>query len=154
MMTFRLNQSEQRRNALRSAFTLMEVLLVLGILGVIMAMVVPKVLGRQRYASIDATKVSIAGLSQALKLYSLDHGGDFPSAAEGLNVLVKQPAKQDPSWKGPYLEKEPRDAWGQPLSYVYPGKHNVDSFDIMSAGPDRVAGTVDDIGNWETDNGR
>lgn len=139
----------RRRKASRAAFTLMEVLLVLGILGVIMAMVVPKVLGRQKYANIDATRVSIGGLSQALKLYSLDHAGDLPSAAEGLNVLLKQPARQDASWKGPYLEKEPRDAWGQPLVYVSPGKHNADSFDIVSAGPDHISGTVDDIGNWD-----
>ena len=63
--------------------------------GVIMAMVVPKVLGRQKHASIDATRVSIGGLSQALKLYSLDHGGDFPSATTGLEVLLKKPASAD-----------------------------------------------------------
>ncbi len=133
----------------RRAFTLMEVLLVLGILGVIMAMVVPKVLGRQKYASIDATKVSIGGLSQAVKLYSLDHAGDFPTAADGLSVLLKQPGRPDASWKGPYLEQEPKDAWGQPLVYAFPGKHNADIFDVSSAGPDHVHGTPDDIGNWE-----
>ena len=79
----------------------MEVLLVLGILGVIMAMVVPKVLGRQKYASIDATRVSIGGLSQSLKLYALDHAGDFPSASDGLNVLLKKPGRPDSAWKGP-----------------------------------------------------
>jgi general secretion pathway protein G len=142
-----LNHTTSR--SLRRAFTLMEVLLVLGILGVIMAMVVPKVLGRQKYASIDATRVSIGGLSQALKLYSLDHAGDFPSAADGLTVLIKQPARPDASWKGPYLEQEPKDAWGQPLVYSFPGKHNTDSFDVSSAGLDHVHGTLDDIGNWE-----
>ena len=144
-----IKHTTSRRLSLRVGFTLMEVLLVLGILGVIMAMVVPKVLGRQKYANIDATRVSIGGLSQALKLYSLDHAGDLPSAADGLNVLLKKPARQDASWKGPYLENEPRDAWGQPLVYVYPGKHNADSFDVVSPGPDHVPGTVDDIGNWE-----
>jgi general secretion pathway protein G len=138
-----------RSHSLRRGFTLMEVLLVLGILGVIMAMVVPKVLGRQKYASIDATRISIGGLSQALKLYSLDHAGDFPSAADGLTVLIKKPTRADASWKGPYLEQEPKDAWGQSLVYTYPGKHNADSFDVSSAGPDHVHGTPDDIGNWE-----
>lgn len=136
--------------ACRRGFTLMEVLLVLGILGVIMAMVVPKVLGRQKYASIDATRVSIGGLSQALKLYSLDHGGDLPSASDGLSVLLKQPGRPDASWKGPYLEKQPLDAWGQPLIYVFPGKRNPENFDVSSAGPDHVHGTEDDIGNWDT----
>lgn len=133
----------------RAAFTLMEVLLVLGILGVIMAMVVPKVLGRQKHANVDATKVSISGLSQALKLYSLDHAGDLPSAADGLSVLLKQPSRPDTSWKGPYLEKAPRDAWGHPIVYTSPGKHNTDSFDISSPGPDHILGSADDIGNWE-----
>ncbi len=141
--------AEKKRRSPRQGFTLMEVLLVLGILGVIMAMVVPKVLGRQKYASIDATRVSIGGLTQALKLYSLDHAGDFPSAADGLTVLLKKPARSDASWKGPYLEQEPKDAWGQPLIYTFPGKHNLEGFDVSSAGPDHVHGTPDDIGNWE-----
>lgn len=138
-----------RTRSFRLGFTLMEVLLVLGILGVIMAMVVPKVLGRQKYASIDATRVSIGGLSQALKMYSLDHAGDFPSTTDGLMILLKKPARPDAAWKGPYLEQEPKDAWGQPLAYTFPGKHNVDSFDVSSAGPDHVHGTPDDLGNWE-----
>lgn len=127
----------------------MEVLLVLGILGVIMAMVVPKVLGRQKHANVDATRISINGLSQALKLYSLDHAGDLPSGTDGLSVLLKQPSRPDASWKGPYLEKEPRDAWGHPIVYSYPGKHNAGSFDICSSGPDHILGSADDIGNWE-----
>ena len=145
--THSLNCSTSR--SLRLGFTLMEVLLVLGILGVIMAMVVPKVLGRQKYASIDATRVSIGGLSQALKLYSLDHAGDFPSTTDGLAVLLKKPSRPDTAWKGPYLEQEPKDAWGQPLAYAFPGKHNVESFDVSSSGPDHVHGTPDDLGNWE-----
>lgn len=129
-------------------FTLMEVLLVLGILGVIMAMVVPKVLGRQKHANIDATRISIGGLTQALKLYSLDHGG-FPTNSEGIRVLIKRPASSDADWKGPYLEQQPRDAWGQEFMYSSPGKHNVDSFDVSSAGPDRIHGNADDVTNWD-----
>ncbi|MBL8812557.1 MAG: type II secretion system major pseudopilin GspG [Planctomycetaceae bacterium] len=138
-----------KNNNRRRGFTLMEVLLVLGILGVIMAMVVPRVLGRQQHANADATRVSIGGLSQALKLYALDHAGSFPSSSEGLEVLIRQPSRKDASWKGPYLDKMPKDAWGEALQYRYPGTHNTDSFDISSAGPDRRHGTADDIGNWE-----
>lgn len=144
-----MKQSHNIQKTGRSGFTLMEVLLVLGIMGVIMAMVVPKVLGRQKHASVDATKVSLSGLAQALKLYSLDHAGDFPSTSEGLNVLLRAPGRPDPAWRGPYLEQEPKDAWGQPLVYTYPGRRNVDSFDVSSAGPDHIHGTADDIGNWE-----
>ena len=132
----------------RNAFTLMEVLLVLGILGVIMAMVVPRLLGRQKEAYSDVAKASLSGLSDALKLYALDHGGDFPTSAQGLQALLKPPAGRDPSWKGPYLEKEPVDPWGTPLAYRAPGTKNVDSFDISSAGPDHIHGNQDDIGNW------
>ena len=96
-----------RKTRRRSGFTLMEVLLVLAIIGVIMTMVVPKVLGRQQHANADATKVSIGGLTQALKLYSLDHSGQFPVSAEGLNSLLKAPGARDPRWRGPYLEKSP-----------------------------------------------
>lgn len=140
-----------RRVKRRSGFTLMEVLLVLAIIGVIMTMVVPKVLGRQQHANADATKVSIGGLTQALKLYSLDHSGQFPVSAEGLNTLLKAPGARDPRWRGPYLEKEPVDAWGNPFQYEFPGRKNPESFDISSAGPDRIHGTADDIANWATE---
>lgn len=140
-----------RRAKRRSGFTLMEVLLVLAIIGVIMTMVVPKVLGRQQHANTDATKVSIGGLTQALKLYSLDHSGQFPVSAEGLNALLKAPGARDPRWRGPYLEKEPVDAWGNPFQYEFPGRRNPESFDISSAGPDRTHGTTDDIGNWDAE---
>lgn len=132
----------------RRGFTLMEVLLVLGILGVIMSMVVPRVLGRQKHASIDATRISIGGLAQALKLYALDHAGDYPSESQGIAVLLRKPAKTDVAWKGPYLDQEPKDAWGQPLLYRFPGVRNPDSFDISSPGPDHIPGNEDDIGNW------
>ena len=123
--------TKDSRHFQRSAFTLMEVLLVLGILGVIMAMVVPRLLGRQKEAYNDVAKASLSGLSDALKLYSLDHAG------------------RDPAWKGPYLDKEPVDPWGTPLAYRSPGTKNVDSFDVSSAGPDHIHGNQDDIGNWQ-----
>ena len=84
----------------RTAFTLMEVLLVLAILLVIMGLVVPKILGRQKSANVDATMISIEGLNQAIKLYSLDHLGNPPSSADGLKVLI-QSGKRDTRWKGP-----------------------------------------------------
>lgn len=132
----------------RSAFTLMELLLVLAILLVIAGLVVPKLAGRQKSANIDATKVSIEGLQQAIQLYSIDHDGKTPTSSEGLTVLT-QMMKKDPQWRGPYLDKEPVDAWGGPFQYRCPGSHNKDGFDIISSGPDKTVGTEDDIGNWE-----
>lgn len=138
----------KRKSRNRSAFTLMEVLLVLAILLVIMGLVVPKLLGRQKTANEDATRISIEGLSQAIKLYSLDHDGNPPSTSDGLKVLMA-PGKKDSRWKGPYLEKPPQDAWGTPLQYRSPGSKNAQGYDIVSAGPDRNHGTADDIGNWQ-----
>jgi general secretion pathway protein G len=141
--------TKDSRHFQRSAFTLMEVLLVLGILGVIMAMVVPRLLGRQKEAYNDVARASLSGLSDALKLYSLDHAGDFPTSAQGLQALLKAPSGRDPAWKGPYLDKEPVDPWGTPLAYRSPGTKNLDSFDVSSAGPDHIHGNQDDIGNWQ-----
>lgn len=126
----------------------MEVLLVLAILLVLMGMVVPKLLTRQKTANIDATRVSMEGLSQAIRLYALDHDGNPPSTADGLRVLI-EPTRKDPKWRGPYLEKTPMDAWGTPMQYRYPGTRNPNGFDLLSAGADRVMGTPDDLGNWE-----
>ena len=132
----------------RTAFTLMEVLLVLAILLVIMGLVVPKILGLQKSANVDATMISIEGLNQAIKLYSLDHLGNPPSSADGLKVLI-QSGKRDTRWKGPYLEKPAKDAWGNLLQYRNPGKRNVQGYDIVSAGMDGIFDSEDDIGNWE-----
>lgn len=133
----------------RSAFTLMELLLVLAILGVIMAMVVPELLGRQKYANIDATRISVRGAEQALKMYAVDHLGDMPSTNDGFLVLLQPKSAQDKRWRGPYLDRAPADAWGTQLKYAFPGRVNKSSFDVSSAGPDKVFGTDDDIGNWQ-----
>ena len=130
-------------------FTLIEVLLVLAIMGAIMSMVVPRLLGRQRHANVDATRISIRGVEQALKLYALDHGGEYPSTGDGLQRLVQSPDARDFRWRGPYLEKPPVDAWGSQIDYIFPGRNNPGGFDVVSPGPDRVSGTADDIGNWE-----
>lgn len=137
----------------RRGFTLIEVLLVLAILGVIAAMVVPQLLGRQKKANVDATRLSITGLEQALDLYAVDHSGEYPTTAEGLESLLVQP-NGDEKWNGPYLKESgavPVDAWGRPLQYEYPGQHHAQGSkpDISSGGPDKAFGTPDDITNWD-----
>lgn len=139
------NQSNNRKTR---GFTLIELLLVLAILGVIMSMVIPNLLGRQKYANIDATKGSVRGAEQALRMYALDHLGEYPNASDGFKALVEEPRQDKARWRGPYLSTLPRDAWGTPLQYSFPGKHNTKEFDVISAGPDRKVGTADDIGNW------
>lgn len=148
----RIERQRITRIAGRSGFTLMEVLLVLAILGVLMAMVVPGLMGRQKQANIDATKLSIHGLENALKLYALDHDGEYPSTNDGLEALISAPAN-DSKWKRPYLDNTsslPADAWGNAFQYQYPGQHQPsgDKPDIFSWGPDKSANTDDDITNW------
>lgn len=130
----------------KRGFTLLEVLLVLGILAVIMGLLVPRLTNRQRDAKIEATKISMQGLKQALQLYALDHDGDFPKTTDGLAVL-NEPKSRDKKWKGPYLEKSPVDAWDQPFTYRNPSSTPRKLFDLVSSGPDLTMGTEDDISN-------
>ena len=148
-MTGKVFHSCETRRGRRRGFTLMEVLLVLAILGVITSMVVPRLIGRQQHANVDATKLSLRGVEHALKLYALDHSGNFPPSTEGLNILLQAPGQRDPRWRGPYLEQPALDAWGSPVIYEFPGRHNTQGYDIVSAGPDKIPNTADDIGNWE-----
>ncbi|MCA9113860.1 MAG: type II secretion system major pseudopilin GspG [Planctomycetaceae bacterium] len=141
------------RRLRRAGFTLLEVLLVLAILGVIAAMVVPQLLGRQQKASIDATHSSIHGLEQALKLYAVDHDGEFPQGGqEELEVLLN-PVDRNGQAMSPYLDKLPTDAWGEMLYYRYPGTQSRSAMkpDIWSSGPNRQNedGRGDDVYNWE-----
>jgi general secretion pathway protein G len=141
------------RRARRAGFTLLEVLLVLAILGVIAAMVVPQLLGRQQKASVDATRASIHGLEQALKLYAVDHDGEFPQGSqEDLSVLMN-PVDRNGQAMAPYLEKLPTDAWGEMLYYRYPGTQSRSAMkpDIWSSGPNRQNedGSGDDVVNWD-----
>ncbi len=101
---------------LRRGFTLMEVLLVLAILLVIMGLVVPRLTDRQREAKVEATKVSIEGLSQAIKLYALDHDGEPPRTTDGIQILL-EPNKSDKDWKGP-TSRNPLSMHGDSLSTI------------------------------------
>ena len=80
-----------------------------------------------------------------------DHDGEYPTSAQGLEILIHSPGN-DPKWKGPYVESStvPTDAWGNPLQYAFPGPNhpNGERPDISSWGPDKTAGTDDDINNW------
>lgn len=137
-----------RRNIRRGrGFTLIEVLLVMAILGVIAGMVVPRLLGRQTHANADATRLTIKGLEQAVKLYALDHHGEFPTTAQGIDALLTAPSGASVNWRGPYLDAPPKDAWGRPLTYAYPGRRNPRGYDIGSSGADGAEGTADDIYN-------
>ena len=131
-------------------FTLIEVMVVIVILGVLAALIVPRVLGRPDEARIVAAKQDIASIMQALKLYKLDNRR-YPSTEQGLTALVERPsiAPQPENWKS-YLEKLPNDPWGSPYQYLSPGLKG--DVDVLSFGADGRAGGegIDaDIGSWD-----
>lgn len=131
----------------QTGFTLVEMLLVLMILGVLAAIVVPKMANRGQDARIKATITQISAFKTALDMFEVDNGY-YPKGRSGLLDLVQKP-RDASSWHGPYLEKIPKDPWENDYIYEYPGKHNANSYDIMSMGPDGRSGTEDDITNWE-----
>ena len=131
----------------RSAFTLVEMLLVLFILATLAAIVIPKMTGRSQQAKVTAAQSQISSISMALDAFEVDNGF-YPKTGQ-LDELTTQPANA-PNWKGPYLSKGiPLDPWGNAYTYDYPGKHNPNGFDLLSNGPDGRAGTDDDINNWK-----
>jgi general secretion pathway protein G len=128
------------------AFTLIELMLVVIIIGALVAMVMPRLTGRGEQARVAAAQADIAAnVATALKLYELDNGS-FPTTEEGLNALMAKPSSA-PNWHGPYVEKKPLDPWAREYKYKSPGDHRVD-YDLYSLGKDG-AESADDIKNWE-----
>jgi len=145
-----LIQTNHTRSGLESrrAFTLIELLLVLVILGILAAIVVPKFSGRTEQARQTAAVSQIATFGTALDAFEVDTG-HYPKGKSGLLDLVQQP-RDAQNWKGPYMKNEiPKDPWGNDYIYECPGKHNPSSYDLMSIGPDGKAGGDDDITNWQ-----
>lgn len=148
----KITSSSLRRPA-TGAFTLIELLLVLVILGVLAAIVVPKFAGRTEQARTTAAQTQISTFGTALDAFEIDVGF-FPKGKNGLNDLFQQP-RDAQQWRGPYLKNEvPKDPWGNEYIYESPGKHNPTSYDVMSTGPDGRVGGDDDITNWTTNQRR
>src|SRR5262245_32560328 len=135
------------RNNLTRAFTLIELLLVLVILGILAAIVVPKFSGRTEQARVTAAKTQISSFATALDAFEVDNGF-YPKGRNGLADLVQQP-KDAQNWRGPYLKDVPKDPWNNDYVYEAPGRHNSAGYDVMSMGPDGRTGGDDDITNWE-----
>jgi general secretion pathway protein G len=142
------NPKSEIRNRSQRAFTLIELLLVLVILGILAAIVVPKFAGRTEQAREAAAKTQVANFSTALDAFEVDNGF-YPKGKSGLNDLVAAP-RDAQNWKGPYIKDVPVDPWQKPYVYQSPGKHNPTSYDLMSMGPDGRENTEDDVTNWQT----
>jgi general secretion pathway protein G len=132
------------------AFTLIEVLVVVAILGILAAIVVPRIMDRPDEAKRVAARADIGAIVQALKLYRLDNGG-YPTTDQGLVALVQKPTTNPVpgNWKK-YLESVPKDPWGTDYQFLSPGVKG--EIDVFSLGADRARGgegNAADIGNWE-----
>ena len=127
-------------------FTLIEIMVVVVILGILAAIVVPRIMDRPAEARIVKARQDIRALEAALNLYRLDNY-DYPTTDQGLEALVNKPSDPEPPrWKaGGYLDRLPKDPWGHPYQYLNPGQHG--AIDIYSLGPDGRP-SDDDIGNW------
>lgn len=141
----KLNQTKSNLRRTTSAFTLVEMLLVLVILATLAAIVYPKLAGRSEQARTTAAATQISSFSTALDAFEVDNGY-YPKGKAGLMDLVQQP-RDAQNWRGPYLKELPKDPWGNEYSYECPGRMNPTSYDLISPGPDAKIGSEDDIAN-------
>jgi general secretion pathway protein G len=133
-----------------AGFTLIELMIVLFILGLLAALVAPRLMGRVGKAKQKTAQTQIQMLATALDLYHLDVGR-YPTEEEGLKSLYAKPESL-PAWSGPYLDKAvPKDPWARDYVYKCPGEHG--PYDLYSMGADGQPGGEGenvDITNWET----
>jgi general secretion pathway protein G len=137
-----------------SGFTLIEVMVVVVILGILAAIVVPRIMSRPDEARVIKAQQDIRALEAALGLYKLDNF-EYPTTEQGIESLVTKPGDLAPGarWKeGGYLDRLPKDPWGGEYQYLRPGTRG--EFDLYSLGADRATGGEGanaDIGNWGLD---
>ena len=139
------------RNHHRSAFTILELLLVLVILAVLAGIVSSRFVGQSQAAKVKAARTQLENLNLALNRFEVDLGR-FPSSSEALAALVERPSDDKKTWQGPYLDgdKIPLDQWGNAWNYRFPGQNRKDGYDLWSNGPDGREGGGDDIANWSS----
>ncbi|GAB3540870.1 type II secretion system major pseudopilin GspG [Noviherbaspirillum agri] len=138
--------------AKQRGFTLIEIMVVVVIMGILAALVVPKLMGRADDARITAARQDIATMMSALKLYKLDNHR-YPTTEQGLQALVQKPTSGPAAngWKsGGYLDKLPKDPWGGQYQYLSPGvRGEVDVFSYGADGQPGGTGNDADIGSWD-----
>ncbi len=141
----------RRPRIAQGGFTLIEVMVVIVILGILAAVVVPRIMDRPDTARLAKVKQDIRTLESALNLYKLDNF-TYPSTDQGLEALVRKPSG-DPeprNWKeGGYIDRLPKDPWGNEYQYLNPGVHGpIDIYSFGADGQEGGEGINADIGNW------
>src|SRR6266487_69961 len=131
----------------QTAFTLIELLLVMVILIILASIVVPKMSGYSEKARKSKAITEIGSFKTALQAFEIDCGR-FPTSDEGLKALVSPPPGVQNYKQGGYMEEIPMDPWGNQYQYRCPGTRHPDGYDVFSMGPDGHEGGSDDIGNW------
>ena len=121
----------------RKAFSLMELMIVIIILGLLAALVMPNLIGKGEQAKQQLTCVQMESIANSLQMFKMDNG-TYPTTEEGLKALVENPdAEKYPGYQKGYLEKVPVDSWKQPYIYIL---DETSGFDIISLGADRKEG--------------
>jgi general secretion pathway protein G len=148
-MTERSHRPRRARGG-EAGFTLVEMLVVITIIGLIMALVGPRVLNYLAESKVKAARIQVESFSSSLDLFYLDNGR-YPTTSEGLTALAQRPGVAE-AWNGPYVRGGivPNDPWGHAYVYRSPGEHGV--YDIVSYGSDGQqggTGTAADIESWK-----
>lgn len=135
------------RTRCERAFTFIEIMLVVLIIGILMAVVVPRMVGQTKGAKIKAATASIRNIGVALGAFEV-RAGRFPTTQEGLQALITKPSElSEDEWDGPYLQETPKDPWGQEFIFKSPGEVSQD-YDLISKGPDKQENSSDDLANF------
>jgi general secretion pathway protein G len=144
------------RNSSRThrGFTLIEVMVVVAILGILAAIVIPRIMDRPDEARVIKARQDIRAMESALQLYRLDNFS-YPTTDQGLEALVSRPSgsPEPRNWKaGGYLDRLPKDPWGNQYEYLSPGVHGeLDIFSYGADGSPEGEGVNSDVGNWKLD---
>ena len=146
-----MRSASSHRRTVRG-FTLIEIMVVVVILGILAAVIVPRIMDNPDKARVAKTRQDIRVLESSLNLYKLDNYS-YPSTQQGLEALVSAP-QGEPAAKnfkpGGYIQKLPTDAWQNPYQYLQPGqKGEVDIFSLGADGKPGGEGAAADIGNWD-----
>jgi len=143
-----LNKKLKNTYKKSKGFTLLEVMVVIVIIGMMLSVVVPNLMGSQDTAKLQKAVQDVTALENSLSMYKLDNY-DYPSTEQGLEALTEQTDIEPIPRRFPdggYVKRLPKDPWGNEYFLLNPGEQG--KMDVFTAGPDGEVGTEDDIGNW------